>query len=84
MIKGVMRKSVMPLAMVPSGKKAKIISIGGGRGLKGHLISMGLNIGSEIEVLSQGTPGPFLVAVRDTRLAIGRGIAQRIMVSVEE
>ena len=46
-----------------------------------RLISMGLGPGSEIEVIRKGAPGPFIIAVKETRLAIGAGMAQRIMVS---
>lgn len=41
---------------------------------------MGLDIGSEIEVIKPGKPGPFLIAVKETRLAIGHGIAHKIIV----
>ena len=43
---------------------------------------MGLDVGIEIEVLKQGAPGPFLIAFKETRLAIGQGVAQKIMVSL--
>lgn len=73
----------MPLATVSSGRRAKIVSIVSGRGLREHLINMGLDIGSEIEILRQGAPGPFLIAIKETRLAIGQGMADKIIVSVE-
>ena len=78
-----METSIVPLAMISSGEKARITSIIGGRGIREHLFDMGLSIGSEIEILKQGFPGPFLIAVKETRLAIGQGIAQKIMVSME-
>ncbi len=71
----------MSLTMVPPGKKIKIVSFAGGRGMQQRLISMGLGPGSEIEVIRRGAPGPFIVAIKETRLAIGAGMAQRIMVS---
>ena len=78
-----MKTSIVPLALVSSGKKVKIVSIVGGRGLREHLVNMGLDVGSEIEVLKQGKPGSFLVAVKETRLAIGQGMAQKIMVFLD-
>ena len=75
---------IIPLSMISPGKKVRIIFLNAGRGLKEHLVDMGLNVGSEIEVLKQGAPGPFLVAVKETRLAIGQGMAQKIMCSLEE
>ncbi len=72
---------IIPLAMAWPGQKVKIVSIMAGRGLRQHLIDMGLNAGSEIEVIKRGAPGPFLIAVKESRLAIGQGIARKIMVS---
>ncbi len=71
----------MPLAMACAGEKVRIVSLAGGRGMHQRLASMGLSVGSEIEVIRKGVPGPFLVASGDTRLAIGAGIAHKIMVS---
>ncbi len=73
----------MPLAVVSPGKKARIVSIMGGRGVKEHLFNIGLDVGIEVEVLEQGAPGPFLIAIKETRLAIGQGVAQKIMVFQE-
>ena len=76
-------RDIIPLSMVSPGKKVKIVSLNAGRGLRGHLLNMGLDAGSEIKVIKQGAPGPFLVAVKETRLAIGQGMAEKIMVSIE-
>lgn len=46
-----------------------------------RLISMGMWPGSEIEVIRRGDPGPFIVAIGEARMAIGTGMAQKIMVS---
>ena len=63
------------------GQRVRIVSLAGGRGLKEHLAALGLNEGLEIEVIKRGAPGPFLIAVKDTRLAIGAGMANKIMVN---
>jgi len=70
----------MPLAMASAGEKVRIHSLAGGRGMHQRLSSMGLNVGTEIEVVKRGIPGPFLVGLGDTRLAIGAGMAHKIMV----
>ena len=67
--------------MVSPGKRSKIVSLAGGRGMQERLISMGMGPGAEIEVIRKGAPGPFIVAVGEARLAIGAGMAQKIMVS---
>ncbi len=78
-----MKASIVPLTMALPGKKMRVVSLSGGRGFQQHLVNMGLDVGSEIEVIHHGAPGPFLVAVKETRLAIGFGMAQKIMVHVE-
>lgn len=77
-----MEANIMPLVMASPGEKLRVVSLAGGRGLQGHMINMGLGPGSEIEVVKPGAPGPFLIAIKDTRLALGYGIAKKIMVSV--
>ena len=74
------RQPVMPLTMVSPGEKVKIKTFNGGRGMARRLMDMGLNVGMEIQVISKGNPGPFLIAVRGTRLGIGHGVANKIMV----
>ena len=74
----------IPLTMVPQGKKVKVISLAGGRGLWKHLADMGLDIGSEIEVLNRGTSGPLVIGVKETRLAVGFGMAGKIIVEEEQ
>lgn len=67
--------------MVSPGKRVRIVLLDAGRGLRAHLSGMGLDEGSEIEVIQQGRPGPFLIAIKEVRLALGQGMAEKIMVS---
>lgn len=41
---------------------------------------MGLVPGVEIEVLRNSLHGPFLIAVKGSRIMLGRGMAQKIVV----
>ncbi|MEA3305799.1 MAG: ferrous iron transport protein A [Candidatus Omnitrophota bacterium] len=79
-----MNMPIIPLTAVSCGKKVRIVSIVGGRGAREHLADIGVDIGSEIEILKRGAPGPFLIAAKEVRLAIGQGMAQKIMVSAGE
>ena len=74
--------SPRPLSRVPVGEEATIMALAGGRGLQSRLISMGLKVGSEVRVIrgGAGTWGPILIALGQARLAIGRGMADRIVV----
>ena len=76
-----MKTHVTPLATVPAGKKVRIVSLAGGRGMCARLTSMGLVPGSEIQVIRRGAPGPCIATAGNCRLAIGTGMAQKIMVS---
>jgi Fe2+ transport system protein FeoA len=75
------QSKIIPLAMAYPGQKVRVVSVMAGRGLRQRLIGMGLNVGSEVEVIKPGAPGPFLIAVKETRLAIGQGIAYKILVN---
>jgi len=79
-----MENYLTPLTMIPPGNKVRIISLDGGRGMQERLVSMGLGPGSKIEIIKKGAPGPFIVALKDCRLAVGTGMAQRIMVMEEK
>jgi len=68
-----------PLAMAQEGERVKIFLLRGGKGLETRLSDMGLNVGSEI-VVSQHQGGNLVVIRGETRLALGAGIAQKIMV----
>ena len=72
--------SVMPLAMASAGEKIRIVKFASGRGMCQRLSSMGLNVGSEVEIIKKGFQGPVLIEAGDTRLAIGAGMAHKIIV----
>ncbi len=74
------REPAMPLSMATAGEKLKVQRIGGGERARKHLSDMGLNAGTELTVISSNG-GPLVVAVRGTRIALGRGAAQKVMVS---
>ena len=70
----------MPLTLVDEGKRAVLRSIEGGRQLRSRLAALGLLPGAELEVVQNSGHGPFVVAVRGSRIVIGRGMAARIAV----
>jgi Fe2+ transport system protein FeoA len=58
--------------------------IGRGWRFKKRLEDMGLTPGTEVTVVKSAPfNGPLEISVRDSRLAIGRGMAQRIFVEVK-
>lgn len=71
---------MMPLTMVHEGSRAVLRSVEGGRQMRGRLAALGLLPGTELEVVLNSGKGPFVVAVRGSRIVIGRGMAARIEV----
>jgi ferrous iron transport protein A len=68
-----------PLAMAREGVKVRIHMLQGGKRLEMRLTSLGLNVGSEL-VVSQQQGGKMVVRRGETRLALGAGMAHKIMV----
>ncbi len=74
------RVSLMPLSHAQEGERSLIQEFLGGSGAQLRLATLGLRRGDEVEVITNNGEGQLVVAVNSTRLAMGRGIAQKIMV----
>ena len=70
----------MTLSRIDQGEEVTLIDIDGGRGLRSKLYSMGLVPGITLKILNRNGSGPVMIAVKDSRLAIGRGMAEKIIV----
>ena len=70
----------MPLIMLPEGAQATIIEFHVGRGLVKRLTEMGFNIGDKVRMIKNHRPGPVMVEVKDSRVALGRGVTMKIIV----
>jgi len=70
----------IPLAMVTPGELVTVTEVRGGWGLQRRLADMGLIPGVQIRVMNSQAPGPVLINLRGSRVALGRGIAQKIAV----
>jgi Fe2+ transport system protein FeoA len=73
---------MMPLAMVSPGEEVRLCAIHGGRCMRKRLADLGLNLGMTIRVVQRDRHGPLILAVKDSRLALGRGMAHRIIVEL--
>jgi Fe2+ transport system protein FeoA len=73
---------MMPLAMVTPGEEVRLTAIYGGRRMRKRLADLGLNLGLTVRVIQHDGHGPLILAVKDSRLALGRGMAHRIMVEL--
>jgi len=66
------------LSEIPAGRRVRITGHRGGRMLRARLLAMGLNLGREVEVI-QNNRGLIIVGVNGGRVALGRGISQKIL-----
>ena len=70
----------MTLSIINPGEEVTLIDIDGGRGIRSKLYSMGLVPGITLKILNRNGSGPVMIALKDSRLAIGRGMAEKIIV----
>lgn len=69
------------IASLATGEEGIVKSYTGGRGMLGRCLSMGFTPGSLVKMLKNFGSGPVLVKLRDTEVALGRGIAEKIVVT---
>ena len=69
----------MPLTMLGSGETASIKRVGGQNEVKKFLESLGFVTGEEVKVVSENG-GSIIVQVKESRVAVSRGLANKIMV----
>ena len=67
-----------PLALVPSGQRVRITGYQGGRMLRARLLALGLNLGREVDIL-QNNRGLIIVGLNGGRVALGKGISQKVL-----
>ena len=69
----------MPLTMATMGEVNKIVKVGGNEETRRFLENLGFVAGTEITVVSS-IGGNLIVNVKDSRVAIGKDMANKIMV----
>jgi len=69
------------LDLIDQKKSVKCVSIDAGCSLKSKLNAMGLIPGTEIKVFHNTQKGPMIVEIKQSRIALGRGMAKKIKVS---
>jgi Fe2+ transport system protein FeoA len=68
----------LSLATAIVGQRLRITGHRGGRMLRARLLAVGLNLGQEVEVL-QNNRGLIIIGINGGRVALGRGISQKIL-----
>jgi len=83
----------VPLTALRNGERGIVTSIKAGRGggwgrgwgFEKRLMDMGLTPGTRVQVVKSAPfHGPLEILVRGSRLALGRGMAERIFVEIEK
>ncbi|MBW2438528.1 MAG: transcriptional repressor [Desulfobacterales bacterium] len=74
------RIQMMPLDMARPGERLVLKDFEGGAGARIRLLSMGLRLGDEIEVISNNNRGQMAIAADFKRYVLGKGLAQKIRV----
>lgn len=76
---------MISLVDAPADKPLKIVGVIGGHGVRRRLLALGFHKNDTIEIDSRSIlRGPVLIRdlTSDTSVALGRGIAKRIMVEI--
>jgi len=69
----------LPLAFLPAGRCAVVKEVVGGFGFRRRLAEMGLVKGAVVRVI-RNDRGPLIIALGESRLALGFGMAQKVIV----
>lgn len=70
---------MMPLTLLRNGETGEIKRVGGHDEVRRFLENLGFVAGEQVKVVSTGG-GNIIVQVKDSRVAVSRGIANKIMV----
>jgi Fe2+ transport system protein FeoA len=75
------QNQIRPLSTVSTGNTVRLARVQAGRGLNSRLAAMGFVPNAEIRVVSNSHPGPFVVIIKDVKMVLGRGVAQKILIT---
>lgn len=70
----------LSLSELQNGEVARIQRMQGGHQFLSRLASLGFTPGAHLAVVQNFGHGPIIVSLRDTRVALGRGEARKILV----
>jgi Fe2+ transport system protein FeoA len=79
-----MGQDVMALSEAPVGRTLRVVRLDGGHGMKRRLTDMGLHVGSVVRIARTGGTGPVIVWSKGGRIALGRGVLHRVLVTLAE
>lgn len=75
---------MMALDAVDVRKQVRVVAIEGGQNVRSHLALLGIHIGDWLKVVERAPfRGPVLVEINGSRVAIGRGVAAKLIVDID-
>ncbi|RJQ50537.1 MAG: Fur family transcriptional regulator [Desulfobacteraceae bacterium] len=74
------RVDMMPLTMAKQGERLIVCDFTGGTTSRMRLMTMGLRIGDQVEVITNMGEGRLVIASMGKRFVMGRGLAEKVMV----
>ena len=77
------RKPLMPLSMGSPGERLIIMEMRAGKRARERLTSLGLRPGDLVEIINNDNTGRLVIGHNNMRIAIGRGIGEKILVTVD-
>jgi Fur family ferric uptake transcriptional regulator len=76
------RDQLIQLVMAKQGERLRIKDFTGGSKARMRLLTMGLRLGDEIDVITNLNKGQLAIGVDRKRYVLGRGLAQKILVEL--
>lgn len=70
-----------PLSMASEGERVRVAAAHGGQNVLRRLFAMGIIDGTELEVIQRHGAEGIVVRCGETRWALGRGMAHKVLVS---
>jgi len=80
-----MEKKKILLSEMEIGQAGVVIEFHGGQGMLSRLSTLGIRIGEKVKKISQqALGGPVVIEIGKSQVAIGFGMASRILVEIEK
>ena len=74
-----MKRQLKPLIHLPIGVKGIVADIRGGKKSRSRLSDLGIIKNSKVKVV-QNSNGPLIISLEDNKVALGFGMANKVMV----
>jgi ferrous iron transport protein A len=80
--KAIQFEKMKAISDLPAGGRGLVCLLCGGEDFTHRMVTLGFTPGVEVTVVQNYGHGPILVTVRDTRVALGRGEALKVLVEI--